>query len=227
MPAHGPFVRALAGLGLVCGAVVALASVVVLHGAALVAVGFAGAIAAAVAAAATSGAGNRAAVVAALWKAAATTVGVIMLVVGVVVLAGGVVAALVSGLAVVGGAGWLLRARRARHAGARAQGRPAGRADDGPAPALLAPWLGGRQPPVSLLPTAVLGSEWLRTTQTLVCRLDPDLRQAILRRRQEILDELDRRDPAGFARWLAAGAAADSDPAPFVRDSRSTGTDAA
>ena len=36
-------------------------------------------------------------------------------------------------------------------------------------------------------------------------------------RRQEALDELERRDPAGFARWLAAGPTLSSDPAGYVR----------
>ena len=81
--------------------------------------------------------------------------------------------------------------------------------------------------PVSLLPTSVLGSEWRRTTATLACRLEPATRQTITRRRHEILDELECRDPAGFARWLAAGSAADSDPAAFVECDRTTGTDAA
>ena len=35
-------------------------------------------------------------------------------------------------------------------------------------------------------------------------------------RREEALDELERRDPAGFARWLAAGPTLASDPAGYV-----------
>jgi hypothetical protein len=37
-----------------------------------------------------------------------------------------------------------------------------------------------------------------------------------VRRRQEALDELERRDPAGFARWLASGATVDDDPTLYV-----------
>jgi hypothetical protein len=34
----------------------------------------------------------------------------------------------------------------------------------------------------------------------------------VVRRRQEVLDEVERRDPTGFARWLAAGAPAGGGP---------------
>jgi hypothetical protein len=223
MSTRGPVARALIGFGLLCGAFLALAGGIVLHGSSLWLVGVAAAIVACVAFGARDGGrgGGRAA---AAWTAAASTVGVIMLVAGVVVLAGGALAAWVSGLAVVAGAGWLLRARWARHAGAKALGPAPGRGDGGPArlPALQR---GRSEFPVSLLPTSVLGSEWLRTTATLACRLEHAARQAIIGRRQEILDELEARDPAGFARWLAAGAA--SDPATFVRFNRTMGTDAA
>jgi hypothetical protein len=65
----------------------------------------------------------------------------------------------------------------------------------------------------------------------LSAKLQPAARAAIVRRRQETLDELERRDPDGFARWLAGGPAPGSDPARFVRgDVRgepAAGTDAA
>jgi hypothetical protein len=149
-----------------------------------------------------------------------------MLVAGAAVLAGGAVAVQVSGLAVAVGAAWLLRARLARHAGAKALGPAPGRGDGGPAPQLPALRLPRSEFPVSLLSTSVLGSEWLRTKATLASRLEPAARHAVIRRRQEILDELEGRDPAGFARWLAVGAAA-SDPAAFVQGNRTMGTDAA
>jgi hypothetical protein len=75
--------------------------------------------------------------------------------------------------------------------------------------------------------TSDLGSEWLRTTSALARQLGSGERQDIIRRRQETLDELERRDPGGFARWLAAGSAAGSDPAAFVRGDRITDRDAA
>jgi hypothetical protein len=219
MSTRGPVARALIGFGLLCGALLALAGGIVLHGSSLWLVGVAAALVACVAFGARDS--GRAA---AAWKAAASTVGVIMLVAGVVVLAGGALAAWVSGLAVVAGAGWLLRARWARHAGAKALGPAPGRGDGGPA-RLAALQRGRSEFPVSLLPTSVLGSEWLQTTATLASWLEHAARQAIIGRRQEILDELEARDPAGFARWLAAGAA--SDPATFVRFNRTMGTDAA
>jgi hypothetical protein len=224
MSTRGPVARALIGFGLLCGVCLALAGGIVLHGSSLWLVGVAAGLVACVAFGARDGAldGGRAA---AAWTAAASTVGAIMLVAGVVVLAGGALAAWASGLAVVVGAGWLLRARWARRAGAKALGPAPGRGDGGPARALPALLRGRSEFPVSLLPTSVLGSEWLQTTATLACRLEHAARQAIIGRRQEILDELEARDPAGFGRWLAAGAA--SDPATFVRFNRTMGTDAA
>jgi hypothetical protein len=219
MSTRGPVARALIGFGLLCGVLLALAGGIVLHGSSLWLVGVAAGLVACVAY------GVRDRDRAAAWKAAASTVGVIMLISGVVALAGGAVAARVSGLAVVVGAGWLLRAWRARHAGASMLDPAHGRGDGGPARVLPGLRRDRSQFPVSLLPTSALGSEWLRTTATLAGRLEQAARQAIIRRRQEILDELEGRDPAGFARWLAAGAA--SDPATFVRGNRTMGTDAA
>lgn len=71
--------------------------------------------------------------------------------------------------------------------------------------------------PVADLSTGALGREWLRTAGALGAELEPGTRQHVVRRRQDTLDELERRDPAGFARWLADGARVDSDPATWVR----------
>jgi hypothetical protein len=79
--------------------------------------------------------------------------------------------------------------------------------------------------PVAQLPTSALASEWRWTTGQLAVRVDPRTHLAIVRRRQETLDELERRDPIGFARWLAVGAPPASDPAEFVHDDREPGTD--
>jgi hypothetical protein len=221
---RGPVVRVLIGLGLLCATVIALASSIVLHGAVLLVVLAAAGLAACLGY--TVQDGGRAAAVRTAWKAAAGTVSVILLVAGVAVLAGGTVASLVSGLAVVtGGAVWVWRTRRA---GATTPGAARATNDGERARALAAAAeLTRWQPPVSLLPTPALGSEWLRTTSALACLVEPAARQEIIRRRQETLDELERRDPAGFARWLAAGAATDTDPADFVRGDRTTGSDAA
>jgi hypothetical protein len=222
---RGLVVRVLIGLGLMCAAVIALASSIVLHGAAVLVVLLAAAVAAFVAH--NAAADTRAArPVDAAYKAAAGTVVLILLVVGVGVLAGGAVAAVVSGLAVVGGVVWLLKARRGRRAGAR--GPVTAATEDGaPAPMLPVVMQLFWQLPVGLIPTSTLGTEWLETTSALGRPVEPAVRQDIIRRREETLDELERRDPAGFARWLAAGAASDSDPATFVRGERSTGRDAA
>ncbi|MCW2530786.1 MAG: conserved rane protein of unknown function [Blastococcus sp.] len=226
MTSRGPVVRALVGLGLVCATVIALASSIVLHGLILVLVLVTAGLAAGVAYNAQDD--GRAAAVDAAWKAAAATVSVIVLVTGVVVLVGGAVAALVIGMALVtGGALWLLKTRRPRSAGARKSGGAVVTNAGNPAPVLAAAWQSRWQPPVSLLPTSDLGSEWLQTTSALASPVEPAMRQEIIRRRQETLDELERRDPAGFARWLVAGAATDSDPATFVRGERTTGRDSA
>jgi hypothetical protein len=80
--------------------------------------------------------------------------------------------------------------------------------------------------PLTGLPIEALGREWTTTTAALAGPLDPRSRSAIVRRREAVLDELERRDPAGFARWLAAGPLSSSDPARYLR-AGAAGTDAA
>lgn len=235
MPKRGPLARLLLGSGLVLGGAVGLAGAIALGGAGLVATGVAGGVSAALAAgvARESPTGSRTAATEAAWKAAAGTVGGLLLVSGVVVLAGGVVATLVTCLVAVGAlAAWYLRTQRRRAAAGRS-----GPAVPPSAPSPLRPvtplrgaaWTDAALLPVGALPTPELGLEWLRTTAALGGRLDPATRQAVVRRRGETLDELERRDPGGFVRWLAAGPGAD--PAQFVRgDVRgdtAAGTDAA
>jgi hypothetical protein len=65
---------------------------------------------------------------------------------------------------------------------------------------------------VSALSTEALGQEWIRTTTALSGPLDARTRQAIVLRREQTLDELERRDPDGFARWLSGLPLAGSDP---------------
>jgi hypothetical protein len=224
VPTRGFVRRALIGLDLLCGAILALTGGIVLNGSRVVPVALMAGLVACVASMAQEG--GRAASVDAAWKAAVGTVSVVFLVAGVVVLAGGATAAVVSVLAVVtGGAVWRVRAWRARRPGRRSL-RPAPVNGDGEQALTAAAWRSRSQLPVSLLPTSVLGGEWLRTTAALGCRLELPVRQGIIRRRHETLDELERRDPVGFARWLATGMATDSDPAAFVRGGRIMGTDA-
>lgn len=47
-------------------------------------------------------------------------------------------------------------------------------------------------------------------------RADPVRLSAAIEQRRACLDELQRRDPVGFARWMASGARAASDPAKFL-----------
>jgi hypothetical protein len=216
---RGLVFRALVALGLVCAVIVALASSILLHGAVLVFVLLA------VVGAACMGYvtqdGGRAAALEVAWMAAAATAATIVLVTGLVVLTGGVAAAVLIGLAAVTcGLMWLLMIWRPRRAGGRS---PAAARGGGSAVPRAPAW----QPPVSLLPTSDLGTEWLRTTWALAGQVAPGERQDIIRRRQETLDELERRDPDGFARWLAAGPVAGSDPAAFVRGDRTTDRDVA
>jgi hypothetical protein len=154
---------------------------------------------------------------------AAGTVAVAMVVTGVGVLAGVDVAVTFTLMAAAAAAlGLLLQAMRRRSGGATVI-RP-----DRPGAAVPEPLPGrpdGSPRPVSLLPTPALGSEWVRTTAALAGRLDPAARQEIVRRRAEALDELERRDPVGFTRWLTAERGPQSDPADFVRGTM--GTDAA
>ncbi|MGY1732606.1 hypothetical protein ACI798_13900 [Geodermatophilus sp. SYSU D01045] len=162
----------------------------------------------------------------AAWRAGAVTIGVLLFLSGVAVLGGPALTALTGAVLFLGGLGlWLLHT-----------GRPARPAapDDAPAGSGLAaavpqrPVAGARPaeavgtvtslPPVATLTTAALGREWLSTTAALAGRLDPVARQAVVRRRQDVLDELERRDPAGFARWLAEGPLPGSDPAGYLRE---------
>jgi hypothetical protein len=74
-------------------------------------------------------------------------------------------------------------------------------------------------PPVSELSTDLLGREWLRTSSALLGPLAPATRDAVATRRQDTLDELERRDPAGFARWLADDSPVSRNPAEFLHGS--------
>ena len=152
----------------------------------------------------------RRAVVDAAWRAAVGTVAALLLLSGCVVLAG----AAVTALAVVVALGvllvrWAVRAARA----------------DGAASA-AASWPGAGRP-VSVMSVPALGEEWVRSSAALARAEDPAARQALVRRREEALDELERRDPAGFGRWLADGATVDSDPAAYVSGDPATGPQAA
>lgn len=236
MPLRGLLARLVAWLGILCLGVLAVLGGLGLEPAGRVAVGVAGLLAAAIAVGVTRDlprADRRPATESAV-QAAAWTVGGLLLLAGLAVLVGGVVAVLVGAVAV---GTWLV---------VRATRSPA-RPGATPAPVSW-PWTGTEAlvlptPPgtpvrygdASRLPTlstTELGREWVRTTAALGGRLSPVERQALVRRRGETLDELERRDPVGFARWLAEGPAPGTDPADYVHGrpregDAAAGTDAA
>jgi hypothetical protein len=161
----------------------------------------------------------RQAAVDAAWRTAVGTVAVLLVLSGCVALAGGGLALLLVGFA-AGGAlvRWALRSVRTR-------GRTAG--GEGRGRAVVVPLAGADAGWVRRLSVEALGREWLRTSTALAQVHGPVAREALVNRRGEALDELERRDPAGFARWLAEGATVDSDPARYVSGDPTAGYDAA
>ena len=240
---RGPLVRSLLVLGSLVAAGLAVVGGLALPVEGIVAVLVAGVLVACLAAGAAreDPAVGRMALLEGAVLAGGGAVAVLLVLSGTAILAGGAVAALVAGTMAGAVVLWFARAARTgvdqRTADGWAPGgressgsvlhlpsRPAssGRAD--PAVAEAARTL----PPVSTLTTRALGREWLRTGAALAGRLDPPLRQLLVRRRQDALDELERRDPEGFARWLAEGPELGSDPAEYLRDEDpAAGTDAA
>jgi len=241
VPTRGPFVRVLLGVGVGLASALALIGGVALRASGVVAVLLAGAVAACLAAGVareTTGAHLPAPEAAA--RAAGWTVGALFVLSGMAALGGGLAAVLAgAAAAIVALAVWLVRSPRptwemsphtltAEVTGAPAPAAPMPAAPWHAAPAGRFDAAGSARlsAPVTELPTAALGREWLRTTAALAGRLEPAARESIVRRRQEALDELERRDADGFARWLAAGPAPGSDPADFVHGEPASGRDA-
>jgi hypothetical protein len=200
MSTRGPLPRLLLGLGAVVGAALAVVGGLALRPPGLVAVGLAAVVSACLAAGvARESRPGKIAVVDAAWKAGVATVAVLLVLSGTAVLGGAVLTLLVAGAA----AGtwtvvWLLRSSR---------GAAGSSCAVAPAHQPVSPL-----PPVSSLSTGDLGREWVRTTTALNGPLDARTREAIVVRRQQTLDELERRDPDGFARWLSGVPLAGSDP---------------
>jgi hypothetical protein len=151
-------------------------------------------------------------------RAAGWTVGVLLVLAGLAATAGVVVTLLVAGA--VATAVLTIRLRRAG-ARSRAAAGPA------PRPVRLDGPVSSPRPAVAGLSARALGEEWLHSTALLEARLDPALRRSVVDRRESILDELERRDGTGFARWLADGPTCSSNPADHVRDLPAAGTGAA
>jgi hypothetical protein len=89
-------------------------------------------------------------------------------------------------------------------------------APEGPAP------LGSVPPDARLmptLPTPALCWEWRRSYLAVARASKPDELTRIAALRAAYLDELERRDPAGFRRWLDSGARAASDPGRYLTSS--------
>jgi hypothetical protein len=201
---RGPLPRLLSWTGAVVGGGLAVVGGLALRPPGLVAVGLAALVAACLAAGVVreSRPGQQA-VVDAAWKAGVATVAVLLVLSGTAVLGGAVLTLLVVGVAA--GTWTVLRLVRGSRSGSPsvAAARAAG-------PAVVLP-------PVSSLSTEALGREWVRTTTALAGPLDAGTREAIVARRQQTLDELERRDPDGFARWLSGVPLPGSDPSGDLR----------
>jgi hypothetical protein len=216
VPARALLTRsALALLVLVLGPLAAIGGVS-LGGSGLVAVTLAAVVTACLGAAIARDGDSpqpRQAAVDAAWRTAVGTVAVLLLLSGCAVLAGGAVTVLLAGFALGGVlARWALRSART------------GRRSGG---AAVIPLPGAGGGPVRTLTVPELGREWLRTSAVLAQAGGAVARQVLVDRRQQALDELERRDPVGFARWLTEGATVDSDPSRYVSGNPATGYDAA
>jgi hypothetical protein len=70
--------------------------------------------------------------------------------------------------------------------------------------------------PMGSMDDATVCFAWRASYLALPQPLPPCLRVRIVQRRQELLDELDRRNPHGFEAWLASGARAAGDPTRYI-----------
>lgn len=238
MPQRRAIPRPLLLAGLTAAGLVGVVGGLALRGPGLVAVAVAGALAACLGwgtAREATGPRTRSTTEAAA-LAAAWTIGILLVLTGTSVLAGGVAAALLAG---VGATAALIVwvARTPKDDATPAAGRQDAYRDltaSAAHPAVVRrehPSAVRPLPPVGVLSTEELGREWLESTAALAGRLDPAVRSALVLRRQQALDELERRDPEGFLRWLTTGPVPDRDPSDFVRGrtagESAAGTDAA
>ncbi|WP_284746339.1 hypothetical protein [Amycolatopsis sp. RTGN1] len=70
--------------------------------------------------------------------------------------------------------------------------------------------------PVADMATEDLCVAWRRSYFLLHLATDEQARRLVVQRRQDFLDEIERRDRLGFVRWLDSGAKPGSDPAPYL-----------
>ena len=151
-------------------------------------------------------------------------------------LAGRVAAATVVGCYVIaglvaafGGAALLLvvvaaatvAARRRWRAGEHGHETAAWRAETASAPEA-----GTLSPPARIerMPIDELCSAWRNSFLLVRAGSSPSVIEQIAKVRCRYLDELERRDPIGFRRWIDSGARAAGDPSRFIRDDRGSTT---
>ena len=209
MPARSLLARSGAALLVLAGGALAAVGGITLGFSGLVAVVFAAVLVACIGAGlGREGGSSREAVL----RTGVGTVAVLLVLTGSVVVAGGVLTALLAGcVAGVLLGRWAVRSARHRRAPA----------------APVVPLYGADGSWARALTVPELGQEWLRSSAALARTSGASARQELVRRRQEALDELERRDPDGFARWLAGGATVDSDPAEYVSGDPAADSDAA
>jgi hypothetical protein len=220
-----PFVRSAQVLALLVAAAFAVVGALALRGPGLVTVLVTAAVVGAVSAGmASEGPGAaRSRALDTGGRAAGWTAGVLLVLTGLAALAGAVVTLLVAGAVATTALMVHLRRAGARSRAAAGPATPPRPAPRPAPPAVAAP----PRPSVDGLSARALGEEWLRTTALLEARIDPARRRSVADRREAILDELERRDGTGFARWLADGPSPSSNPADHVRDLPAAGTGAA
>jgi len=187
VPTRGPFVRVLLGVGVAVAASLALIGGVALRVSGVVAVLLAGAVAACLAAGVareTPGVALRSAPESAV-QAAGWTVGSLFVLSGTAALGGGLAAVLTGAAgAIVGLLVWLVRSPHPHRelsphtltsdvATAAAAPMPAAPWHAAPAGRFDAAGSARLSAPLTELPTADLGREWLRTTAALAGRLEP------------------------------------------------------
>ena len=236
--------RAVVLLAVAVAGSLAVVGVVSPHGAGVVAVVLAGVVAGSLGAgiAREDPAAGRRTIADAAWRAAVGTVTALLVIAGSAELVGRAAPVLVVAcLALVALACWARRTPPAvrppapaappsspatppTHPAARRGPHPSGRsvAASGPPRTPVRP--STAMPPAALPPAAgmaveQLSREWRRTAGALEIGVDSTTRAQVVRRRGEVLDELERRDPAGFARWLAGGASAGDYPVGHLGDS--------
>lgn len=93
---------------------------------------------------------------------------------------------------------------------------------DGPEPSGPEPIVVPTDLPVASLTTGELCRLWRVSYLAVAASRDPTTLDHIARTRRHCLDELERRDPAGFRRWIEAGARAAGDPVPYIHRSADT-----